>query len=203
MHASSIITAARGSSMVALTAMRRTDDYIKVRFESPSLYFRAVFIVAPQLGYSLTRIEEYVLKKSDSEPSREVTMSYRRIPSGAYIVEQRHELDRLRLEKGYSHSTETVTRLVDFDPARPSPDVFRLESMGLPEGALIHDEINQRRYVFGVTAVTEEDIGVVEVTGPWRGTASRRLLVLGTVVIGLVVLWFGVIRRRFRRQGFG
>ncbi len=202
-HAGNIITAVRGETNGTISAQYRLPDRIEVRYENPSEYFRAMYLVAPQLGYSLTRIEEYALKRSDSTPYRELTMSYRRIPSGAYIVEHRHEIKRLSDGEKHSRTTEAVTRLVDFDPARPSPDVFRLESMGIPEGARIEDQINQRRYIFGVTAVTEEDIGVVEVTGPWRGTAPRRVLVIGTVVIGLVVLWFGVIRRRFRRQGSG
>ncbi len=198
-HAGSIIRSVRRDPNGTISTQRRVDEHIEVRYENPSAYIRAVFIVAPQLGYSFTRIEEFALKSSDSTPSSELTMSYRRIPSGAYIVEERHEVDRLWDGDEYSHTRERVTRLVDFDPARPSPDLFRLESIGLPEGARIDDQINQRRYIFGVTAVTEDDIGAVDVTGPWRGRAPRRVLLIGTLVIGLVVLWFGVIRQRFRR----
>ncbi len=198
-HAGSILTGVRRDPNGTINTQHRVDGHIEVRYENRGAHIRAIFVVAPQFGYSLTRIEEFALKSSDSIPFRELMMSYRRIPSGAYIVEERHELHRLWHGDEYSHTTETLTRLVDFDPARPSPDVFRLESIGLPEGARIDDQINQRRYIFGVTAVTEDDIGVVEVTGPWRGRAPRRVLLIGTLVIGLVVLWFGVIRPRFPR----
>ncbi len=199
-HAGSIITAARGNPDGTLTAQRGAENVnIEVRYEHPSQQFRTRFVVAPQLGYSLTRIEQYALKLSESIPYRELTMSYRRLPSGAYLVQQRQETDRLWVGNEYSHTTETLTRLVDFDPARPSADIFRLESMGLPEGAHIDDQVHRRHYTFGSTAVTEDDIRAVGITGPGRGRTSRHVLVIGTLTIGMGVLWFGVIRRRFRR----
>ncbi len=199
-HAGSSITAARGDPDGALTAQRGAENVnIEVHYEHPSQQFRTKLVVAPQLGYSLTRIEQYALKLSESVPYRELSMSYRRLPGGAYVVQQRQETDRLWVGNEYSHSTETLTRLVDFDPARPSADVFRLESMGLPEGAHIDDQVHRRHYTFGSTAVTEDDIRAVGVTGPGRGVTSRRVLLIGTFTIGMGVLWFGVIRRRFRR----
>ena len=195
-----LINSQRKNPKATLTAERDGDGSIVIRYESPDAHFRAIFVVGPSFGYSLTRVERYSLKASSTVPLVETTLSYLRIPNGGYIVDEREAIYRLRASvDGPYQILRSVTRLVDFDPARPSPDVFRLESIGLPEGARIDDQINQRRYIFGVTAVTEDDIGTVEVTGPWRGRAPRRVLLIGTLAIGLVVLWFGVIRRRFRR----
>ncbi|MCA9202882.1 MAG: hypothetical protein KDA59_07545 [Planctomycetales bacterium] len=187
-HIASSIPHWRNDSRASITATRVKDGSIILAVSIDSAAFRGEYVVLPESGYGLIELSEFATKVSDSQPYYHMKASYRRIPSGAYIIEERKDTDSIARGDAYYSTQRGTIRLVSFSDERPAPSEFQLESMGLPRGARIEDKIHDRQYIFGVSAVTEKDIPGFEVVPP-SGGARSAMVVVAMVFIVSVGLW--------------
>ncbi len=167
---------------------------IKVTRESSGL--KVEYWVDPSQGYGVVRHAKWS-KRITNLPAVEVDSKYRRVGNGAYVVSDCKRVFREPNEGGYRTYEETRVVLMEIALAEhPDPTVFTIDGLGLPKGARIQDRINNREYVFGVSAVRDEDVGRPHVSGPQRtfGRFVIGVAALAAVVVALV-LWRALRRR--------
>jgi hypothetical protein len=171
---------------------------IKITLRSDSAYAKDEFIVAPEQGYGAISRRMWSLKIND-QPYREVESEFMRTDNGAFVLSRTRMVDR----RARSPEDRTLHDLVRVRASLvsirlgedPNPEVFTIAGLGLPKGARIQDRINGKEYLFGVSAVREEDIGRPSVSGP-RGTRAVVLYTSIVLLVGLV----GVLVWRIHRK---
>jgi hypothetical protein len=96
------------------------------------------------MGYSLVRAEEFALKSSSEQPVMLMTADYQKTSEGGWLLSDRDLTHWVNINGEMTKRTHTVMKLIEFDGDKPDPELFRLESLGLPEGGRVMDRINNK-----------------------------------------------------------
>jgi hypothetical protein len=193
-----IVTARMRPELNIRVEARKTEDrLIQVTIDSSKNFWRGKFWANPEKGYSLVRAEEYGLKTSSEQPAIFMTADYQKTSNGGFVLSSRALTHWISVNGALVQRSHTVMNLVDFNDDKPDPELFRLESLGLPEGGRVTDRINNKHYVYGVSAVTESDIPEFNVAAAEEREGGFRLwmALAGAALAFGVAAWVLWLRR--------
>jgi hypothetical protein len=191
------IRAVRSDSAWNLDAFRE-GRLIKVIRSSDerNKYLKAEYWVDPAVGYGVVRLKKWSGKDSNL-PATEMESTYRKADNGAFVVERLKKTDRRYRAGRYEDFTEVDAILTEMSLSeKPDRQVFTIEGLAPPRGARIQDRINDREYLYGLSAVTDADIIAPESSGPRTG---RQWIVWGSIGLLGALIAALAIRRRMSR----
>ncbi len=195
-------TRERGNDENRLVTLEKVDDQYVIQIEKNNGVKR--FHIDPNKGFHFVRYES---REPDGYTTRIVTKDWCTTAGGLWYVRVYHNQDfPIRARTNYTSSRITI------DSIEPNinipPEVFTVDALGLPIGAVMKDT----RFVPNVTihvrppetdvAALEEIIGKLPGSAVSVSTGSSRLrLWLILVNVGTVIIIIGfLLRRRARRK---
>lgn len=172
----------------------------KLAVVNEPMEYKAEYWVAPREGFGVVRYQEWAMRTPEA-PFSEVKSQFVKVSNGAYIVSSQEWVFRAVSRDGkFGLNKELRLQLQSETIGKPvSPKVFTLAGLGVVREARVQDRINGKEYLFGVSAVDENTLGRLPVSGPDRPhLLPIAFAVQAVIVIGLTAWWW--IRRRAHRR---
>src|SRR3990172_8960403 len=131
---------------------------IKLSFGAPTDYPRREYWVSRAHGYGIVRQLDWG-RPPPALPAQELTTEFRQVDGGPFVASRQVVLSRRPRQGTYIDATLSETKLDKTDLGKaPDDRLFTLEGLNLPVGAQISDRRTGRNYLYGMSAVTEEEI---------------------------------------------
>ena len=135
-----------GTIHPSITAIQARDGEVRLERKDAGTGERFSAIFSYQLDGNVTKFD-YENPQSKNKHSRNFT--WMRDSQNRVFLSKAEGLVSL-LQNGRSTSTRSLYKTIDFDPTfQPASDVFTIQSLKLPPGVLVRDDIRKVRYRIG------------------------------------------------------